>query len=103
MVIMFATTQGRMVKWLRLLSGFLDFAVIRAYGRGLGPGLTCSSADAVFAVETICRPGPGFAAPAAAVLICLAWARGRGFTRSGGQLARAIPQPEKGMTVTHGR
>ena len=36
----------------------------------------------------------------AAGLICLAWARGRGFTGPGGQRVRAIPQPEKGMTVT---
>src|SRR5215472_6676726 len=45
--------------------------------------------------------GPQSLAPTgAAGLICLAWARGRGFTGPGGLRVRAIPQPEKGMTVT---
>ena len=50
--------------------------------------------------ESICRPGPRFLAPASgAGLICLAWARGRGFTDPGGQRVPSLNH-RKGMALT---
>jgi len=50
--------------------------------------------------ESICRPGPRFLAPASgAGLICLAWARGRGFTDPGGQRVPSLNH-RKGMATT---
>jgi len=71
-------------------------------GSGPGPGLTSESADAARGcLDNDLSAGPRPLAPVgAAGLICLAWARGQGFTGPGGQRVRAIPQPEKGMTVT---
>src|SRR5713101_8266397 len=70
--------------------------------KGLGSGLTSESADAIRVVLlTICRPDPRFVAPTgAAGLICLAWARGRGSQVRRPAGARAIPQSQKGMTLT---
>jgi len=79
--------------------------VLTGYGRRvgiLGPGLTSDSADAVRAVlRDVLSAGPQVLGthrrcrPDLPVLC-----KRPGFTGPGGQRVRAIPQPEKGMTVT---
>jgi transposase len=79
--------------------------VLAGYGRSvrsLGPGLTSDSADAVRAVlrdDLSAGPQVSWHPPALPV-----WSaqpgQEAGVHRSDGQRVRAIPQPEKGMTVT---
>src|SRR5204862_600998 len=65
-------------------------------------GLTAESADAARVVlSSTCRPGPRFSGTHRRCRSDLpGLARGRCVTGPGGQRVRAIPQPQKGMTVT---
>src|SRR5258706_11420501 len=69
--------------------------------KGLGSGLTSESADAIRVVLlTICRPDPGFGTHRRCRSDLPGLGKRPGFTGPGGQRVRAIPQPQKGMTLT---
>src|SRR5215472_6000227 len=68
---------------------------------GLGPGLTCYSADAAgLSLDSTCWPGPRlWHPPAVPFPICLAWARGRG-SQDRRPAGACHPSATKGMTMS---